>query len=70
MVLAPESSSAFMPGSCCGLHALAARHAEGANPSVLQLQLLHALKELGILFVRKRIAPFDEIEAQLDRAAG
>ena len=69
-VLAPESSRAFMPGSCSALHAFAAGHAEGADPGVLQVQLLNALKELGVLFVREGIAAFDEIEAELVEPLG
>ncbi len=60
----------FHAGVLRGLHSLAAGHAEGANPSVLQIQLLHALKELSVLFVRQRITPFDEIAAQLIEPLG
>ena len=51
-------------GVVLGADALAACHAEGADLDVLQMQLGHALEILCVLLVRRRIAPFDVIEAE------
>ena len=52
------------------LHALAARHAERAQPAVPQRLGGDPLKELGVLRVRERVAAFDEIEAELVEPPG
>jgi hypothetical protein len=53
-----------------GFDSPAARHAERTNPRVLQIQILDTLKELSVFLVRKRITPFDEIDAQLIEPLG
>ena len=65
-----ESSSDFMPMSSAGCHALAAGHAEGADAAVLERLGSNPLEELGVLGIGKRIAAFDEVEAELVEAAG
>ena len=52
------------------LHALAARHAERAQPAVLQRLGGDALKELGVLRIRERVAALDEVEAELIEPPG
>src|SRR5207253_1818417 len=50
------------------LHPSPARHAEGANLRLLQRQLCRSLEILGILCVARRVAAFDEIDADLVEA--
>ena len=57
-------------GIVLGLDAAPPRHAEGADLRVLQVEIPHALKKLRVLFVRQRIAPFDEIEAEAVQPLG
>ncbi len=64
-VFAPESKSDFIPGSWSGLTPLRRVMPKAQTWACLRFSSWHALEELGVLFVRQGIAPFDEIEAQL-----
>ena len=54
------------------MHSLAARHPKGADDGMFQcmLRLPDKLEVLGVLVVRAREAPFDEVEAQFIQLAG
>ena len=53
-----------------GLHALAAGHAEGADPDVLQRQFADALEVLRVLLIRGRVAALDIVDAQAVQPLG
>ena len=59
------SSSAFRHGSSSGVAVLAAGHAERGDLGVLERQLADLLEILEVLRVGKRIAAFDEVDAEL-----
>ena len=59
-----------MPGSSAGRTPLRRVMPKAQIASVLEPRFLHALKELGVFLVRQRIAPFDEVEAQIVEPLG
>jgi hypothetical protein len=63
-----------MTGACesilGGVAVLAARHAEGADLRVPEIELPDFLEELDVLRIGKGIAPFDVIDAELVESAG